>query len=686
MKIFFEDYVYPSSQVEPYIDKAYLSYLKDDRVSISCVGYYFSSKANDTVFILPKVFINVVQEDDGIKELAFGKFNPLDISDTSNKDNPLLKSEYYKDVFNLSTWIYRAIARYKERNPESQIAVREEMRNVNNVKGSESETWIDIILRLIRFNNEHRTLFTYIAKINSQGLNKINWRKTMSSVTPIIQDNSPVYLKFRNKTKVVNFDEELLVLFYSVLDYLHAKYNFKILRNLNYTTDPKGVEKLIKSGKGTRLLKSIRKKYFKDELVELWNLLYVFFQKAQFVSSKGTHKEFLIARDFNIIFEDMIDSIISDNTKITHEKLKDQPDGKIVDHIYRYDSLINASEKYKDIYYIGDSKYYKEGSDPGENSIFKQFTYVRNVIQMNMDIWKPSNNKEISRHNYYDENTEGYNITPNFFIRGKINPDKIDYNDAQLIAETDNNGKVKVERKIHHHNRIFDRDTLFVQKYGINFLYVLTAYAQNHRDESYKKRIREKFRMNLLNWLSDNYRFLLLTPKKKGKQVVSLEKHFHKVLGKVYSYGDDQYLMGLDLGKNESDSEEQLHRWEEDYEVWKSLEDDFKIELFDIKKSETKGIYQGEKLAAVVDDPDFEKELRDMQTFDFKQSEIFRSLIDKYNKKYFGMDIKDWEQIIKAYNVVKPGSFFFFFFDDENKNIPLAADQREGSSEEDSLN
>lgn len=673
MRIFFEDYVYPSSQVEPYIDKAYLSYLKDDRVSISCVGYYFSSKANDTVFILPKVFINVVQEDDGIKELAFGKFNPLDISDTSRKENPLLKSEYFNQIFNLSTWIYRAIVRFKERNPESQIAVREEMRNVNNVKGSESETWIDIILRLIRFNNEHRTLFTYIAKINSQGLNKINWRKTMSSVTPIMQDNSPVYLKFQNKTKVVNFDEELLVLFYSVLDYLHAKYNFKILRNLNYTTDPKGVEKLITSGKGTRLLKAIRKKYFKDELVELWNLLYVFFQKAQFVSSKGTHKEFLIARDFNIIFEDMIDSIISDDTKITHEKLKDQPDGKIVDHIYRYDSLINASEKYKNIYYIGDSKYYKEGSDPGENSIFKQFTYVRNVIQMNMDIWKPSNNKEISRHNYYDENTEGYNITPNFFIRGKINPDKIDYNDAQLVAETDNNGKVKVERKIHHHNRIFDRDTLFVKKYDINFLYVLTAYAQNHRDDSYKKRIREKFRMNLLNWLSDNYRFLLLTPKDKDKQVSSLEKHFHKVLGKVYSYGDGQYLMGLDLGKNESNSEEQLHRWEEDYEVWKSLEEDFKIELFDIKTSIAKGVYNGERLGSIVEDSDVAKDLNELQTFN--QPDILSRIIDKYGRKYFGMDQNDWRKIINDYYIVRPSATMVNLQKKDNEDISMAAEK-----------
>lgn len=677
MRIFFEDYIYPADKVEPYIDKAYLSYLRNDRVSIPCVGYYYSSMADDTVFILPKVFINIVKGEDGDLELAFGRFNPVDIINASDNDNPLVKSEYFNQVFNLSTWIYRAIVRFKERNPESQIATKEEMRDVTDIRGNKSETWIDIILRLIRFNNEHRALFTYIAKINSQGYNKINWRKTMSAVTPILQDNYPVYLSFRNKTKVVNFDEELLVLFYSVLDYLHVQFNFKILRNVNYETDPKGVDKLIKSGKGTRLLKSIRKKYFKDELVELWNLLYVFFQKAQFVASKGTHREFLIARDFNIVFEDMIDSLISDDTKERHPKFKDQPDGKIVDHIYDYDSLIQSQRKDQNghIYYIGDSKYYKEGSDPGESSIFKQFTYVRNVIQMNMEIWKPSD-KEITRHNYYDEATEGYNITPNFFIRGKINPDKIDYNDAQLVADTDGDGKPNIERKIHHRNRIFDRDTLFVQKYDINFLYVLTAYAQNHKDDSYKKRIREKFKENLLNWLADNYRFLILTPNKADDKGETLERHFHEMLGKVFSYGNGQYLLGLDLGKNESKAEERLHRWEEDYDIWQSLKDDFKIELFDIKRSAVKGMYQGEKLQAVVEDSELANELNKYRTFNLKVT----PLIEKYGKKYFGMELQDWKKIIDDYFVVKPAATVVNL-KNEDLDISTAANGRESDTD-----
>ena len=157
---------------------------------------------------------------------------------------------------------------------------------------------------------------------------------------------------------------------------------------------------------------------------------------------------------------------------------------------------------------IGDSKYYKEGHDPGENSIYKQFTYAKNVIQMNMDVTAPSG--QIGRGNYYDDVTEGYNITPNFFIRGMVNPLHLNYIEAELEQEKENNGKPAIEKRWHHENRLFDRDTLFVLKYSINFLFVLSAYASGRVDEAYKNRIREKFKKNLIEELERKYHFYLL--------------------------------------------------------------------------------------------------------------------------------------------------------------------------------
>ena len=533
MKIFFEEYVYKWDVVKEFLHDHYVMYLKDGKVTIPYVGYYYSKKAEDSVFILPKVFINI---NENKEEKAFGIFYPEEIIDTKNEDNPLLKSEYYDEVFNLSTWIYRAIARYQERHNPENITESVEVQNVESVNGDNSETWINIILELIRFNNEHRNLFTYIARINSQGHNKINWQKTISKVQPTLQDDVPVYMQFRNKTKVINYDEELIVLFFSVLDYLHDKYHFRILRNVNYTTYPKEVEKLIVSGKGTRLLRNIRRKYFKDELVKLWQLLNVFFEKAQTMQSKSFHEESLMVRNFNMVFEDMIDSLISDDTKEKHEKLKDQPDGKIVDHIYHYGSLVRED----DIYYIGDSKYYKEGRDPGENSIYKQFTYAKNVIQMNMDVTSP--HERIGRKNYYDDLTEGYNITPNFFIRGMVNPMHLNYIDAELEQERDTRGEPCVEKRSHHENRLFDRDTLFVLKYSINFLFVLSAYASGRVDESYKRRIWEKFRNNIIEELKRNYHFYLL--QSNYDRTEAIDKHFRLLNGKIFnSFKDDRILL-----------------------------------------------------------------------------------------------------------------------------------------------
>lgn len=640
MKIYFEEHSYHKDVVKPYLHDHYLMYLKNDMVQIPYVGYYYSKEANDSVFVLPKVFINIV----GKEEKAFGSFNPDEIVDTSKADNPLLKCHYYNEVFYLSTWIYRAIARYKERHSPENITENVDVLNVQSIMGDQSETWIDIILRLIRFNSEHRNLFTYIARINSQGHNKINWQKTISRITPTLQDDYPVYVQFLNKSKTMNFDEELLVLFYSVLDYLHDKYNFKIIRNVNYQTDPREVQRLIESGKGTRLMRSIRRKYFKDELVELWQLLNVFFQKAENVSSKRTHEEALMVKDFNRVFEDMIDALISDDTKEKHEKLKDQPDGKIVDHIYRYESLVYSD----DIYYIGDSKYYKEGHDPGENSIFKQFTYAKNVIQMNMDIFRPDAG-DLGRPHYFDALTEGYNVSPNFFIRGVVNPDHVNYTYDELEADVDKDGTPKIEQRRHHANRLFDRDTLFVQKYNINFLYVLSAYASNSADDIFKRQIHAKFRKNLISWLERHYQFFVIRPK-KGSMKEMIDKHFRTLIGKIYSRTGSAVILGMQCHEiSADDNEDDLHN--DLYDVFQTIKDDFEIRLYNLSDSSIGDIYVGPKLASAAEDV----EVIDFISFysrmrpDYTNLQLWSLLIEHFQKRYWGMNEKDWIHLIDAY-------------------------------------
>ena len=87
-----------------------------------------------------------------------------------------------------------------------------------------------------------------------------------------------------------------------------------------------------------------------------------------------------MVRKFENVFEAMIDSLISDTRGV--EDLKKQDDGKLIDHIFRFNSLVG---NLSDIYYIGDSKYYKDDERPKGVALYKQFTYAKNTIQYHVD-------------------------------------------------------------------------------------------------------------------------------------------------------------------------------------------------------------------------------------------------------------------------------------------------------------
>jgi hypothetical protein len=135
------------------------------------------------------------------------------------------------------------------------------------------------------------------------------------------------------------------------------------------------------------------------------------------------------------VFEAIIDELIGDNP-LPDGMEKKQEDGKIVDHLYTAKSLIEGENK--QTYYIGDSKYYKMGHKLGRESIYKQYTYARNVIQWNLDIFN-SGKTTPSGVRLRDEVTEGYNIIPNFFISAKMDQafdyqnDGIDRTDPALV-------------------------------------------------------------------------------------------------------------------------------------------------------------------------------------------------------------------------------------------------------------
>lgn len=520
MKVLIEDYHYDPTDL-PELKGIDPTKLSGGQIKLPYVGYYHDGGADETIFILPKVFI--------IGGKAFGRYEPEHLLHI-NRENKQLTDTDRAFLFELSTWIYQAIALFCERHPENGITSSCELAGVIGHRRDGETTLLDLILALIRFGKEHLSLFTYIATIAHSGRHKIHWTKTIRTTSPVLQDGKPYYLKCKTKEKAINYDEELICLFYSTLDYLKQSYHFVAKRNLNYETErPHRIKNLIESGKGTRRLRQIRGRYFTDELVQLWHLLYAFYERAEEAAQGKAHDERLLVRDFNIVFEDMIDSLIGE--KALPSGLKEQKDGKIIDHIYQDKSLIGDGN----IYFIGDSKYYREDSTVGQHSRYKQFTYAKNVIQYHIDLF----HKNAQTLRYRDELTEGYNPTPNFFIRGTL---RDDLSDKEINLKLE--GKGRYESK-HFENRLFDRDTLLVLTYEINFLYVLSSYVQN-RGYAPDNTLRKRFREDVIQAFEELYCFYEVWSKASAEEKEAfVENHFKQLLGKIYQKKDKTLILAL---------------------------------------------------------------------------------------------------------------------------------------------
>jgi hypothetical protein len=275
------------------------------------------------------------------------------------------------------------------------------------------------------------------------------------------------------------------------------------------------------------------------------------------VKVNSSLNEYLLVKNFNIVFEAIIDELVGDK-QLPDRLNKKQEDGKIVDHLFMWDSLTTADAS-KKVYYIGDSKYYKIGNEVGKESVAKQYTYARNVIQWNLNLFLDSE-EQPNKDDYKlrDEVTEGYNIIPNFFISAKMD-EKLSYVDT--IDRTDRKKNQHFQR--HFNNRLFDRDTLLITHYDVNFLFVVSLYARNNasQKQTWKTKVRNLFRKEIQQILADKYDFYAMTAKPgiDGQQFLS--ENFKDVIGKIYTpFADKQvYSLALDKGKQFAQENEKVY-------------------------------------------------------------------------------------------------------------------------------
>lgn len=558
MKLLIEEYQYNVKDVVDVLEGLFTLQDVDNKISVSYVGYYYNPKIKDCVFVLPKVLI----DEHG---LVFGKYDPAKLIHL-DRDEVKLEQHEKKFLYEFAVWIHRAIVVYNTANDNNGIVLRRVIESDGNGAKKKSNTLLDVILALIRFNKENRSFFTFILKNIHSGFNKINWGKTISSTAAVVQGEEPIYLNPVNKKRQVNFDEELIVIFFSILNYVAERFGFRTEIPFGFKLITGNQFERYINGFGMRRLRQIKYKYYSDIAVRLWDLCYAFFDKTYQIKMSTSQSEYLLVKSFHIVFEAIIDELIGD--KDVPKGLQEQEDGKLVDHFYTYKGLISNRQEENDVYYIGDSKYYKIGSDPKGEAVYKQYTYARNVIQWNMNLFldEDSRSKEKDRFREIllrDEVTEGYNVIPNFFISAFIDKNTLSYDDDTKEHDT----QPPVSR--HFTNRLYDRDTLILSHYDVNFLYVLSLYARNNAGakEAYKSSVREKFRKSIQKILNDHFTFYAMEAHPDVDSVEYIREHFKDVVGKVFNPYQNENIYSLALDMSDPESQPLLDKLKEDFYV-----------------------------------------------------------------------------------------------------------------------
>lgn len=220
-------------------------------------------------------------------------------------------------------------------------------------------------------------------------------------------------------------------------------------------------------------------------------------------------------------------------------------------------------------------------------SIYKQYTYARNVIQWNINLFLSDDTAfdEADRKNRRSDKqrfgeihlqdtgaTEGYDVIPNFFISAFVYDDHR-YNAAENIRKhTNGKGEHCTTVSYQFADRLFDRDTLFLSQYDVNFLYVLFLYGRNKANEKsrWKQQVREIFRNEIREVIQNKYQIYAMRAKLGVDGELYMQKHFYELNGRVFKpYGEGRemyfaYARPLDKW---AETENQFHELEQDFVI-----------------------------------------------------------------------------------------------------------------------
>ena len=559
MYILFEEHQYESRLVEKVLKDIYVLQDVNKKVSVQYVGYFYNPHLHDCVFILPKVLLTEQETLVGMELPNGEQVSPEQVLTPEGQKK--LSKEYRKFIYEFSVWIYRALSVFYKENPDSKTILYKHLPQAGTGRRHRANTYLDIVLSLIAFNQENRDFVLFTIKNLHRGNNKINWTRTIGHSQAFIQSDEVVYMNPVNKKRIINYEEELFVIFYSILNYLNGEYGFHAPINIQYDLITGKQFKQYLHGLGKTRLMQIKYKYFSDKALQLWDLCYAFFENSYRIAINTHAQEYILAKSFNVVFEAMIDELIGTPHNRIPKGLADQDDGKRVDHMYTDQALTSAdTQKSREVYYIGDSKYYKSGHPLTSESIYKQYTYARNVIQWNVNLFavddsrfdkkekdaRNEDKKHFSNIHLQDNSlTEGYDVIPNFFIGAFVNKDRR-YNDGgNNIRKHKNKGEHCTKVSYQFPDRLFDRDTLFLSQYDVNFLYILYLYGRNKANEKmqWKQHVRKIFRDEIRAVIEKEFKIYAMRARLGVDGVQYLQQHFYELNGRVFQpYGEERSM------------------------------------------------------------------------------------------------------------------------------------------------
>lgn len=553
MRIFIEGNSYSLEYVPEFL-RLYFNPVTDGIAITEHVGYYNDYRGDVALFI-PKVFepLFAVAGEDFVARCATEGFSTAYRAMEETGICSVFISKFIF-IFQLS------LIKYKKRCEETKLLSELSGGYItHNLKQNEA-TEFEVVASLMDFYAKHKDLikFKVISQSSSSPI-RIDWRKTIQSKYPIHDGDNTIYAEYISSFDHQDASDELLIVFYSLLKYFKEIYGYKVeISSSIHLIKANSFERLCHTSK--RLLKKIKGKYFDDRFKRLYKLLSIYFDIHAGGGKSSDKKEYLFVKGYNLVFEDMIDYLISDESAVS--RLKKNNDGKVIDHLYQFDSLIDDDE----IFYIGDSKYYKQTTSFGSQSIYKQFTYAKNIIQYQVNLF----NEGKPCLTYRDELTEGYNISPNFFIQAYMG----DLNISSPLSGFSPDESLKRKSNYHFSNRVFDRDSLRLCSFKINFLYVLKSYvtAKPAVVSRFRSEVHLQIRNSFVEFYNSEYSFY----KVKVDDVEEFVTDNFKLLnGKVYRSSGDITRGNITLGLSSSG-------FEDDNAIILDLLSDTEIAKFDI--------------------------------------------------------------------------------------------------------